>query len=74
MHFKDINQFGVRQAHDVPWGAGNCNVAGVMHTLKNLNFKGVFSIEYEYNWDNSLPEVRESIEYFYRVAYWMTQE
>lgn len=73
-HFKDINHFGIRQAHDVPWGAGNCNVSGVMHTLKNMNFKGVFSIEYEYNWDNSMPEVKESIEYFYRVAHWMTQE
>jgi sugar phosphate isomerase/epimerase len=28
-HFKDINQAGVRQAHDVPWGTGHCNVAGV---------------------------------------------
>jgi sugar phosphate isomerase/epimerase len=73
-HFKDINQFGVRQGHDVPWGTGNCNVAGVMNTLKVMNFKGVFSIEYEYNWDNSLPEVKESIDYFYRVAYWMTKE
>jgi hypothetical protein len=42
--------------------------------MKNMGFKGIISIEYEYNWDNSVPEVRESIEYFYRVAYWLNQE
>jgi sugar phosphate isomerase/epimerase len=68
MHFKDLNQLGVRDAHDIPWGTGNCNVAGVMHTLKNMNFKGVISVEYEYNWDNSVPDVKESLDYFYRVA------
>jgi sugar phosphate isomerase/epimerase len=70
-HFKDLNNFGVRSAHDVPWGTGNCNVAGVMHELKRQGFKGSFSIEYEYNWENSMPEVAESIAYFYRVAHWL---
>jgi sugar phosphate isomerase/epimerase len=73
-HIKDLNQFGVRQAHDIPWGTGNCNLAGIMHTLKNMNFKGTFSIEYEYNWENSMPEVAESIEYFYRVASRLAKE
>lgn len=72
-HFKDLNNFGVRSAHDVPWGTGNCNVAGVMHELKRQGFKGSFSIEYEYNWENSMPEVAESIAYFYRVAHWLVE-
>ncbi len=73
-HFKDLNEFGVRKAHDVPWGTGVCNVAGIMHELKRQGFKGVFSIEYEYNWENSVPEIAESIAYFNRVAHWLLQE
>ncbi len=70
-HFKDLNDFGVRAAHDVPWGAGNSNLAGVMHELKRQGFKGSFSIEYEHNWEESMPEVAESIAFFYRVAHWL---
>ena len=73
-HFKDLNDFGVRSAHDVPWGTGNSNVAGVMHELKKQGYKGSFSIEYEHNWENSMPEIAESIAYFYRVAHWLVQE
>ena len=73
-HLKDLNQFGIRQAHDVPWGTGVCNVAGILHELKRQGFKGVFSIEYEHNWENSMPEIAESIAYFNRVAHWLLQE
>ena len=72
-HAKDLNEFGVRTAHDVPWGTGICNLPGILHELRKQGFKGVFSIEYEYNWDKSLPEVKESAEYFYRFAYWMNK-
>lgn len=68
LHVKDLNEWGVRSAHDVPWGKGNSNVAGVLHELNRQGFKGVFSAEYEHNWENSLPEVKESMEYFKRVA------
>ena len=68
LHMKDLNKRGVRNAHDIPWGTGNCNVAGVLHELHRQGFKGVFSAEYEHNWENNLPEVQESMEYFKRVA------
>lgn len=68
LHMKDLDKSGVRNAHDVPWGTGNCNVAGVLHELHRQGFKGVFSAEYEHNWENNLPEVQESMEYFKRVA------
>lgn len=74
LHFKDLNEFGIKKAHDVPWGVGVCNIPGVMHELKKQGFKGVFSIEYEYNWENSMPDVAESIAYFYRVANWLLKE
>ncbi|WP_439484228.1 sugar phosphate isomerase/epimerase family protein [Cyclobacterium plantarum] len=68
LHMKDLNKAGVREAHDIPWGTGNCNVAGVLHELNRQGFEGVFSAEYEHNWENNLPEVKESMEYFKRVA------
>ena len=68
LHVKDLNQRGVRSAHDVPWGKGNSNVAGVLHELNRQGFKGVFSAEYEHNWENNLPDLKESMEYFKRVA------
>ncbi|WP_339714838.1 sugar phosphate isomerase/epimerase [Cyclobacterium amurskyense] len=68
LHIKDLNKFGVRDAHDLPWGTGNSNVAGVIHELHRQGFEGAFSAEYEHNWENNLPDVEESIAYFKRVA------
>lgn len=67
-HFKDLNKFGVRSAHDVPWGIGVSNISGVMHEMKRQGFQGHISIEYEHNWDNNIPEIREALAYFSRVS------
>jgi sugar phosphate isomerase/epimerase len=66
-HFKDLNQLGL-DAHDVPWGTGICDVKGMLMEIHRQKLKAVFSIEYEYNWDNSLPEIAQCIAYFDRVA------
>lgn len=63
-HFKDLNEFGKKDAHDVPWGTGAGNIAAVLDELKRQGFKGVFSVEYEYNWDNSIPEIRQCLNFF----------
>jgi sugar phosphate isomerase/epimerase len=63
IHFKDLNEKD-RKAHDVPWGTGVCDVHAMLQELKNQEFKGVFSIEYEHNWDNNVPEIAKSIENF----------
>lgn len=68
IHFKDLNEFGIREAHDVVWGTGKANVDALLNELNRQKFKGVFSIEYEYNWDNSITEIRPSIAYFNKVA------
>jgi len=68
LHLKDINEFGNRKAHDVIWGTGVCDVKAMLAELDRQNFKGVFSIEYEHNWEKSLPEIRKSVEYFNEVA------
>lgn len=67
IHFKDLNENG-RDAHDVPWGTGISNVPAMLQELKKQGFKGVFSIEYEYNWDNNVPEIAQSIEYFNKTS------
>ena len=63
LHFKDLNEKS-REAHDVPWGTGISNVPAMLQELKRQDFEGLFSIEYEHNWDNSLPEVKKSVQYF----------
>jgi sugar phosphate isomerase/epimerase len=66
-HFKDLNRYG-EGAHDVPWGTGEGDVKGMLTEIHRQGFKGVFSIEYEYNWLDSLPEIAQSVAYFDRVA------
>lgn len=63
-HMKDLNEKGVRSAHDVPWGTGINNIAGIMQEMKRQHFKGFVFVEYEYNWKNSVPEVKKSVEFF----------
>ena len=46
------------------WGTGVLNVPSMLQILKDQGFKGYFSIEYEYNWDNSVPDIRQCIDYF----------
>lgn len=70
LHFKDIapKKEGIKEQHDVIWGQGILNVKGMLQELKRQNFKGVFCIEYEYNWDNSVPDIKECIKYFNQVV------
>ena len=50
--------------HDVPWGTGVGNVKAQMEELKRQGFKGAFGVEYEYHWDNSVPEIAECVKFF----------
>ena len=66
-HFKDLNQYGPL-AHDVPWGTGKGDIRAVLKEVYAQRFQGVFSVEYEHNWLNSLPEIAQCVEFFDRVA------
>ncbi len=68
LHFKDLNEFGIRGAHDVIWGTGKADVDAILAELARQKFKGVFSIEYEHNWLNSMPEIAGCVSYFERTA------
>ena len=50
--------------HDVPWGTGVGNVKAQMAELKRQRFHGAFGVEYEYHWDNSMPEIAKCVEFF----------
>ncbi len=64
LHLKDLNELNNKKAHDVHWGTGVSNVAGVVQELKRQNFKGMISAEYEHNWFNNTPDVKESVKNF----------
>ena len=66
-HFKDVNKTG-GDAHDVPWGTGINNVKGMLAEVQRQGVKAVFSVEYEYNTKNLLPEVAQSVAYFDKVS------
>ncbi len=68
LHFKDLNSFGRKDAHDVQWGTGKADVKGIMELLHKQGYKGTFSIEYEHNWEYSVPEIRDCVKYFNHVA------
>jgi sugar phosphate isomerase/epimerase len=78
-HFKDLNKVGTGEPrdrkkkeqdgpHDVPWGTGVGNAKAMLAEIHRQGIKAVFSIEYEYNWENSVPEIAQCVQYFDQVA------
>jgi sugar phosphate isomerase/epimerase len=67
LHFKDLNEMGPN-GHDVPWGTGMGKAREVLAELAAEGFEGPFSAEYEYHWDNSVPEIKKSAEWFKKTA------
>ena len=59
-HLKDLNVMA-HEGHDVPFGSGVSDIAGILDELKSQGFEGNLSIEYEYHWENSVPEVAQCI-------------
>ncbi len=60
-HLKDKTDFG--PGHDVPYGMGVGRIGKVLDELKKQGFAGNISIEYEYHWESSVPEVKECIDF-----------
>jgi sugar phosphate isomerase/epimerase len=59
-HLKDLNEMK-HDAHDVPFGTGVSDIPAILQELKAQGFSGNISIEYEYHWENSAPEVGQCI-------------
>jgi len=66
-HFKELNEAS-QNGHDVPWGTGAGDVKAWLTEIKRQDVQTMFSIEYEHNWMNSVPEIAECAKYFDKVA------
>ena len=62
VHLKDKSEMGPNGVV-VPAGQGVVDVAACIGELKKQNFKGHFSIEHENDWKDSVPKIKESIEF-----------
>ena len=62
-HLKDLNEFGKPGAHDVPFGTGVSDVPAILNELHRQQFRGNISVEYEHNWNHSVPEVTQCISF-----------
>jgi type 1 glutamine amidotransferase/sugar phosphate isomerase/epimerase len=72
LQIHDLNKKN-SSGHDVPWGTGKTDLDGIFEYLKKENIKPVmFGLEYSYNWNNSLPEIIESINYFNKKSVGLT--
>ena len=60
VHLKDLNEFSPN-GHDVPFGTGVSDIPAVLAELRRQRFDGNISIEYEYDWTTSVPEIAQSI-------------
>ena len=67
LHLKDLSELSA-EGHDVPWGTGVDNIPAIMDELHRQGFKGVFSIEYEYNWGKAMPELAQCVSFFNEQA------
>lgn len=62
LHAKERAALGAGQ-HDTIFGTGVTDMAGVLAELKRQKFTGNISIEYEYNWDNSVPDIKQCVDF-----------
>ncbi len=60
-HLKDLTEVGDVKAHDLPFGTGKSNIAGVLAEYHAQGFHGPVHAEYEHNWENNLPEITQSL-------------
>lgn len=60
-HLKDLSAFGDRGAHDIPYGSGVSDIPAVLTELRRQGFDGAISIEYEHNWEASVPEIAQCV-------------
>lgn len=69
-HFKDIlpAKEGETWQHDTIWGSGILNVKGMIEELVRQGFKGYLSVEYENNYENSVPDIKQCLEYYNKIT------
>lgn len=58
-HLKDLGE----KLHDMPFGNGNADIIGILAEYKAQGMDGPVSIEYEHNWEKSLPEITDCVNF-----------
>ncbi len=70
VHLKDLDQFGVKEAVDVPFGSGKADIRGVLTELSRQNYSGYLSVEHENPDEAYSPEVsiQKGLEYIRSIV------
>ena len=72
VHLKDLNEFGDKDAHDVPFGQGKANIHDILAELTLQNYQGYISIEHENpdEVDNPSPSIKKGLDYIKSITYY----
>jgi hypothetical protein len=60
---KDLTEFGNVKAHDLPFGQGKSNIAGILAEYAAQGYPGPLHCEYEHNWETSVPEITQCLDF-----------
>ena len=76
VHLKDLNEFGIKEAYDVPFGQGKAHIRDILAELTIQDYSGYISIEYEKeeDTDNPSPAMRKGMEYVKSITYYEDYE
>ena len=61
-HLKDLHA-PLPSGHDVIYGTGVSDIKGILDEYRAQGFEGPISVEYEFNWNDSVPEIKGCIEF-----------
>jgi len=72
VHLKDLNEFGTKEAHDVPFGQGVANVHDILAELTLQDYHGFLAVEHEWEkeLDNPSPSIRKGFDYLKSITYY----
>lgn len=62
LHLKERTEIG-KHVPDTIYGTGVLDIKGILDELKRQRFDGNISLEYEANWDNSVPDITKCIDF-----------
>lgn len=76
VHLKDLNEFGRKEAYDVPFGQGKANIHDILAELTLQDYAGYLTIEYEREEEkkNPSPSIRKGLEYVESITYYQDLE
>jgi len=68
MHVHDLHEL-TPQGHDVAWGTGAGKTEEFLQEIRRLNIRPtMFGIEHAYNFMESMPDIKKSVEFFNKVS------